>query len=55
MYWFLVSASTGEMSKYFGFVYVDLEDEGNGILNRSKKKLFDWYKQVIATNGENLD
>ena len=51
----LVSASTGEMSKRYGFIYVDLDDEGNGTLNRSKKKSFDWYKQVIATNGENLD
>ncbi|KAF1297577.1 6-phospho-beta-glucosidase [Enterococcus sp. JM4C] len=50
----LVSASTGEMSKRYGFVYVDLDDEGNGTLNRSKKKSFDWYKQVIETNGKNL-
>ncbi|EOH93761.1 glycoside hydrolase family 1 protein [Enterococcus pallens] len=50
----LVSASTGEMSKRYGFVYVDLDDEGNGTLNRSKKKSFEWYKEVIATNGEKL-
>lgn len=50
----LVSASTGEMSKRYGFIYVDLDDEGNGTLNRSKKKSFDWYKEVIASNGENL-
>ena len=42
------------MSKRYGFIYVDLDDEGNGTLNRSKKKSFDWYKQVIATNGEDL-
>ncbi len=36
----LVSASTGEMSKRYGFIYVDLDDEGNGTLNRSKKKIF---------------
>ncbi len=41
----LVSASTGEMSKRYGFIYVDLDDEGNGTLNRSKKKSFDWYKK----------
>ncbi len=35
----LVSASTGEMSKRYGFIYVDLDDEGNGTLNRSKKNL----------------
>lgn len=47
----LVSASTGEMSKRYGFIYVDLDDEGNGTLNRSKKKSFDWYKRVIKENG----
>ena len=51
----LVSASTGEMSKRYGFIYVDLDDEGNGTLNRSKKKSFNWYKKVIETNGENLE
>lgn len=47
----LVSASTGEMSKRYGFIYVDRDDEGNGSLERSKKKSFDWYMEVIATNG----
>lgn len=51
----LVSASTGEMSKRYGFIYVDKDDEGKGSLQRYKKKSFDWYKKVIATNGENLD
>ncbi len=51
----LVSASTGEMSKRYGFIYVDRDDLGNGTLKRSKKKSFDWYKKVIATNGEDLD
>lgn len=51
----LVSASTGEMSKRYGFIYVDRDDHGNGTLKRSKKKSFDWYKKVIATNGEDLD
>lgn len=50
----LVSASTGEMSKRYGFVYVDLDDNGQGTLNRYKKKSFDWYKNVIASNGEKL-
>ena len=50
----LVSASTGEMSKRYGFIYVDLDDEGNGTKNRSKKKSFEWYQKVIATNGEEL-
>jgi 6-phospho-beta-glucosidase len=51
----LVSASTGEMSKRYGFIYVDRDDEGNGTMKRTKKKSFDWYKQVIASNGENLE
>ncbi|WP_146623325.1 6-phospho-beta-glucosidase [Enterococcus florum] len=51
----LVSAGTGEMSKRYGFIYVDRDDQGNGTLNRSKKKSFDWYKKVIASNGEDLD
>ncbi|MGL5296580.1 MAG: glycoside hydrolase family 1 protein [Culicoidibacterales bacterium] len=50
----LVSASTGEMSKRYGFIYVDRDDQGNGTNKRSKKKSFDWYKQVIATNGANV-
>lgn len=51
----LVSASTGEMSKRYGFIYVDKDDAGNGSLERRKKKSFDWYKQVIATNGACLE
>lgn len=50
----LVSAGTGEMSKRYGFIYVDRDDAGNGTLKRSKKKSFDWYKHVIETNGEDL-
>jgi 6-phospho-beta-glucosidase len=48
----LVSASTGEMKKRYGFIYVDKDNEGNGSLKRSKKASFDWYKKVIDTNGE---
>ena len=50
----LVSASTGEMKKRYGFIYVDKDNDGNGTLGRSKKKSFDWYKKVIATNGEEI-
>lgn len=50
----LVSASTGEMSKRYGYIYVDLDDEGNGTLERKRKKSFYWYKNVIKTNGEEL-
>lgn len=51
----LVSASTGEMKKRYGFIYVDKDDAGRGTLRRSKKASFDWYKKVIASNGEDLD
>jgi 6-phospho-beta-glucosidase len=50
----LVSASTGEMSKRYGFIYVDKHDDGSGTLERSKKKSFFWYKNVIDTNGQEL-
>lgn len=50
----LVSASTGEMKKRYGFIYVDKDNEGKGTLGRSRKKSFDWYKKVIETNGEDL-
>ena len=51
----LVSASTGEMRKRYGFVFVDKYDDGTGDLSRSRKDSFYWYKKVIATNGEDLD
>lgn len=50
----LVSASTGEMSKRYGFVYVDRDDSGKGTLTRTKKASFDWYRSVIQSNGEIL-
>lgn len=50
----LISASTAQMSKRYGFIYVDRNDDGSGTFNRYKKKSFDWYKNVIETNGENL-
>ncbi|QFJ54814.1 glycoside hydrolase family 1 protein [Pseudobutyrivibrio xylanivorans] len=50
----LVSASTGEMAKRYGFIYVEKYDDGTGTLARRKKKSFDWYKNVIASNGEEL-
>lgn len=51
----LVSASTGQMKKRYGFIYVDADDQGNGTFKRYKKDSFDWYKKVIATNGEDLE
>jgi len=50
----MVSMSTGEFSKRYGFIYVDKHDDGSGTLERKKKKSFFWYKDVIATNGEKL-
>ncbi|TDW25090.1 6-phospho-beta-glucosidase [Breznakia blatticola] len=50
----IVSASQGEMSKRYGYIYVDLDDRGQGSGKRYKKKSFDWYKKVIETNGEEL-
>ncbi|MET2846437.1 6-phospho-beta-glucosidase [Vibrio owensii] len=50
----LVAASTGEMSKRYGFIYVDRDNLGNGTLNRTPKKSFHWYKRVIASNGTEL-
>lgn len=47
----LVSASTGEMSKRYGFIYVDKNDDGTGTLARSRKDSFYWYQKVIETNG----
>ncbi|MDM8274819.1 family 1 glycosylhydrolase [Enorma phocaeensis] len=51
----LVSESTRQMSKRYGFIYVDMDDYGNGTQKRYKKDSFDYYKQVIESNGTNLD
>ncbi len=51
----LVSNSTGQMSKRYGLIYVDLDDQGNGTRKRLKKKSFDWYRKVIESNGEILE
>ncbi len=50
----LVSASTGEMKKRYGMIYVDKQNDGTGTLARSRKDSFYWYKKVIATGGEDL-
>jgi len=50
----LVSMSTCQISKRYGFIYVDADDLGNGTYNRKKKKSFDWYKKVISVNGADL-
>ncbi len=51
----LVSASTGEMKKRYGFIYVDKNNDGSGTLKRYKKDSFYWYKKVIESNGEDVD
>ena len=50
----LVSASSGEMRKRYGFIYVDKQDDGTGTLKRIPKKSFYWYQKVIESNGEIL-
>ncbi len=50
----LVSASSGEYAKRYGFIYVDKHDDGSGTLDRKRKKSFFWYQNVIETNGEEL-
>ena len=50
----LVSASTGEMAKRYGMIYVEKYDDGTGTLNRRRKDSFFWYKKVIESNGEEL-
>ena len=50
----LVSASTAQMSKRYGFIYVDRDDDGSGTLERYRKKSFGWYRDLIASNGRTL-
>lgn len=50
----LVSASKAEFSKRYGFIYVDRDDQGNGSLERRRKKSFFWYREVIGSNGASL-
>ena len=51
----LVSAGTGEMRKRYGFIYVDMDDEGKGTLNRYRKDSFYWYQKCIQSDGTDLD
>lgn len=51
----LVSASTGQMKKRYGFIYVDIDDKGKGTYKRYRKDSFYWYKNVISTNGRELE
>lgn len=48
----IVSASTGELAKRYGFIYVDLDDQAKGSGRRYRKASFEWYKRVISSNGE---
>ncbi|MDO5813577.1 MAG: glycoside hydrolase family 1 protein [Bacillota bacterium] len=50
----LISASTGEMAKRYGMIYVDKHDDNTGDLHREKKDSFEWYKNVIESNGLNI-
>lgn len=51
----IISFTTGEMKKRYGLIYVDRDNEGHGTLERKKKASFDWYRNVIKTNGESLN
>lgn len=50
----IVSLSTSQMSKRYGFIHVDCDDQGNGSFDRTRKKSFYWYKRVIGSNGASL-
>ncbi|EQF43733.1 glycosyl hydrolase 1 family protein [Clostridioides difficile CD170] len=50
----IVSCSSQEMEKRYGFIYVDIDNNGNGSKERYKKDSFYWYQNVIRTNGEEL-
>ena len=50
----LVAASTGQMSKRYGFIYVNMDDEGAGDCHRVRKDSFWWYQRCIASRGEDL-
>jgi 6-phospho-beta-glucosidase len=50
----IISASTSQISKRYGFIYVDMDDEGHGTLDRYRKDSFFWYQKVIASNGSDL-
>ena len=51
----IISASTNQISKRYGFIYVDADDMGNGSYDRYRKDSFYWYKKVIETNGKSLE
>lgn len=50
----MISCGSGEIAKRYGFVYVDLDNNGHGTLARYRKDSFYWYQKVIASNGEDL-
>lgn len=50
----VVSASTAQLKKRYGFIYVDRNEDGSGTLDRYRKKSFWWYRDVIASNGRTL-
>lgn len=50
----IVSCSSAEMSKRYGFIYVDIDDHGQGTKQRIKKDSFEWYKHIIETNGSEI-
>lgn len=50
----IVSAGTGEMRKRYGFVYIDVDDDGKGSFKRTRKKSFFYYHDVIESDAEKI-
>lgn len=50
----IISCTSSEISKRYGFIYVDMDDYGKGSGKRSLKDSYFWYKKVVTSNGENL-
>ena len=50
----VIGLSTGSIEKRYGFIYVDIDNNGKGTYKRIPKKSFYWYKKVIKYNGEEL-
>lgn len=50
----LIALSTGDIEKRYGFIYVDVDNDGNGTYNRYRKDSFFWYKKVVESHGNDL-
>ena len=50
----MVSCSSCEMEKRYGFIYTDLDNHGKGSQKRVPKASYYWMQKVIKSNGEDL-